>query len=78
MPNLERMWVSMQRLYSEELESSGGSCTIEASEVSEVSALSAPRSDTWLGSIPSFSSCDERSPFESEAGKLKQAKRRYR
>ncbi len=44
----------MQRLYSEELESSGGSCTIEASEVSEVSALSAPRSDTWLGSIPSF------------------------
>ncbi len=44
----------MQRLYSEELKSGGESGAIEASEVSEVSALSAPRSDTWLGSIPSF------------------------
>ncbi len=54
MPNLERMWALMQRLYSEELESSGELCTIEASEVSEVSVLSTLRSDTRLGSIPSF------------------------
>ena len=45
---------SMQRLCSEELESSGELCTIEASGVSEVSVLSTLRSDTWLGSIPSF------------------------
>jgi hypothetical protein len=45
---------SMQRLYFEEFNSSGESGTIEASEVSEVSVVSTLRSDTWLGSIPSF------------------------
>ena len=54
MPNLERMWALVQRLYSEEFKSSGESCTVEASEVSEVSVLSTLRSDTCLGSIPSF------------------------
>jgi len=54
MPNLERMRARVQRLYSEELKSSGGSCTVEVAGVSEVSVLSTLGSDTWSGWIPSL------------------------
>jgi hypothetical protein len=54
MPNLERVCALMQRLYSEELESSGEPCPTKASEVSEVLRLSTFRSDTRLGSISGF------------------------
>jgi hypothetical protein len=54
MPKTKRYRFSEKGVYSEELESSGESCAVELSRLSEVSAPAPTCSDTVLGLTPSF------------------------